>query len=82
MERRLVADYFELVERLSRELGPVTLPVAIELARLPQEIRGFGHVKHAAAERADTRRAALLERLERAAAGEVSEPSTRLRAEA
>ncbi len=65
MERRLIAEYFDLVERVSCDLGPDTLPVAIELARLPQDIRGFGHVKHAAAERADQRRAALLDRLER-----------------
>ncbi|MFN3547263.1 MAG: indolepyruvate ferredoxin oxidoreductase family protein [Mesorhizobium sp.] len=65
MERRLIAEYFELVERLSRDLVPATLPVAIELAGLPLDIRGFGHVKHAAAERANQRRAVLLDRMER-----------------
>jgi indolepyruvate ferredoxin oxidoreductase len=67
------------VERLSRDLGPETLPVANELARLPEEIRGFGHVKHAAAERVDKQRTALLERLEKARAGNAPASAALLR---
>ena len=48
-----------------------TLASAIELARLPVEIRGFGHVKAAAAARAARREAELLERFR---AGEAPAP--------
>jgi indolepyruvate ferredoxin oxidoreductase len=44
-ERRLIAEYeatvAELLERLSRE----TQPLAVEIASVPEHIRGFGHVK-------------------------------------
>ena len=59
-ERRLIVDYFALVDELSARLTSDNLAVATELARLPEEIRGYGHVKHAAVERFEKRRAALL----------------------
>jgi indolepyruvate ferredoxin oxidoreductase len=37
-------------------------PTAVELAALPLEIRGFGHVKQANLNRAKTKEAALLTR--------------------
>jgi indolepyruvate ferredoxin oxidoreductase len=48
--------------------------VALELARLPEQIRGFGPVKAASVERAEARRAQLLEALS-------SETATRAAAE-
>jgi indolepyruvate ferredoxin oxidoreductase len=60
LERRLIADYEamldEVIERLTRD----THGVAVELATLPQDIRGYGPVKQAAAEVADARREELL----------------------
>ncbi|MBH9551399.1 indolepyruvate ferredoxin oxidoreductase family protein [Inhella gelatinilytica] len=47
MERQLVADYETLVQELILGLRPDTLDTAVQLARLPERIRGYGHVKHA-----------------------------------
>jgi indolepyruvate ferredoxin oxidoreductase len=44
-ERRLIQEYEELVQRLVAEIVPANHPVAVELASLPERIRGFGHVK-------------------------------------
>jgi indolepyruvate ferredoxin oxidoreductase len=44
-ERRLIADYEHLVEAILAGLAPANHAAAIELASLPDKIRGFGHVK-------------------------------------
>ncbi|HEY5897099.1 MAG TPA: indolepyruvate ferredoxin oxidoreductase family protein [Burkholderiales bacterium] len=44
-ERRLIAQYEETIERLLARLSPANHAFAIQLASLPEEIRGFGHVK-------------------------------------
>ncbi len=62
-ERRLIEDYVALVGELATDLSPATLPVATELARLPDAIRGYGPVKEAAIAEAEARKAALLEAL-------------------
>ncbi|MEL6477966.1 MAG: indolepyruvate ferredoxin oxidoreductase family protein [Pseudomonadota bacterium] len=62
MERRMIADYEALAEELLA--APEAMrPVAIELARLPLKIRGFGHVKERNAKAAAEERAALLTQL-------------------
>jgi indolepyruvate ferredoxin oxidoreductase len=43
-ERRLIAEYRTLVERLLAGLSPVTQGAAVRLAALPEKIRGYGHV--------------------------------------
>jgi indolepyruvate ferredoxin oxidoreductase len=45
MERRLIADYRATVEELLRGLTAEKLPLAAEIARIPEDIRGYGHVK-------------------------------------
>ncbi len=60
MERRLIADYFALVDDLSGRLTSANITAATELARLPEEVRGYGHVKHAAVDRYEKRKAALI----------------------
>jgi indolepyruvate ferredoxin oxidoreductase len=60
MERRMIREYRKLATELMAGLTPASAPVAIELARLPLKIRGFGHVKEAAARRAAEEREALL----------------------
>ncbi len=45
MERRLISEYEELVEHVTQTLRPERLDLAVELARLPDGVRGFGHVK-------------------------------------
>jgi indolepyruvate ferredoxin oxidoreductase len=52
LERQLAEAYGRMIERLCADLGPETLDAAVALADLPQEIRGFGLVKEAAAEAA------------------------------
>ncbi|HLT77896.1 MAG TPA: indolepyruvate ferredoxin oxidoreductase family protein [Ferrovibrio sp.] len=44
-ERQLVEDYFALINELSAGLSPENHALAVQLAALPEEIRGFGHVK-------------------------------------
>ena len=44
-ERALIGEYEALVDELLQGLAPHNHGVAIELASLPDEIRGFGHVK-------------------------------------
>ncbi|CDZ25823.1 indolepyruvate ferredoxin oxidoreductase family protein [Neorhizobium galegae] len=60
MERKLIADYFDLVTELSTRLDASNHALAIEIAGLPDMVRGFGHVKHASVERFEKRKADLL----------------------
>ncbi|MFN7663843.1 MAG: indolepyruvate ferredoxin oxidoreductase family protein [Inhella sp.] len=45
MERALIQQYRATVEAILARLSAERLPQALELARLPEDIRGFGHVK-------------------------------------
>ncbi|RAK62867.1 indolepyruvate ferredoxin oxidoreductase family protein [Phenylobacterium kunshanense] len=47
MERQLVRDFEVQVDRLAAGLTPGRLPLAVQIAEVPQAIRGFGHVKEA-----------------------------------
>ncbi|CDZ70094.1 2-oxoacid ferredoxin oxidoreductase [Neorhizobium galegae bv. orientalis] len=60
MERQLIADYFDLVTELSAGLDIGNHALAVELAGLPDMVRGFGHVKLASVERFEKRKADLL----------------------
>ena len=60
LERRLIRDYESTLETLLTHLTGDNLETAITLARLPEEIRGFGYIKQAAAEQAAIRQQALL----------------------
>ena len=62
-ERQLLAAYETLIDRLAATLTPGTLKTATDLAALPAEIRGFGHVKVASMVKVEGRRAALLREL-------------------
>ncbi len=44
-ERRLVADYFSRMNAVAAELTPKNHAAAIALASVPEQIRGYGHVK-------------------------------------
>ncbi|MGX5883218.1 indolepyruvate ferredoxin oxidoreductase family protein [Burkholderia gladioli] len=44
-ERALIGEYVALVETILAGLTPERLPLALELAKLPDGIRGYGHVK-------------------------------------
>ena len=61
-ERRLIAEYEAVLDEIERDLSPENHDAAVELARLPLEIRGFGHVKEANLKRAKAKEAELLAR--------------------
>ncbi|MEP7302586.1 MAG: indolepyruvate ferredoxin oxidoreductase family protein [Caldimonas sp.] len=44
-ERALIAEYRASLEEVLRTLGPANLALAVEIARVPEMIRGYGHVK-------------------------------------
>ncbi|NUS38388.1 MAG: indolepyruvate ferredoxin oxidoreductase family protein [Lysobacter sp.] len=60
MERQLVRDYFDLIDTLLPALHADNLALAVELASIPEQIRGYGHVKEAHLHKAKAREAALL----------------------
>ena len=66
-ERELVREYLALVNELSQTLTEQNLAVAIELASLPDDIRGFGHVKERNLRAAQARRGDLLDNYRTAA---------------
>jgi indolepyruvate ferredoxin oxidoreductase len=51
MERNLIVEYRDMIASLLITLDTRRLPIAAELASLPEKIRGFGHVKALAVER-------------------------------
>jgi len=51
MERALINEYHAMIEGLLAGLNADTVANAIAPARLPEQVRGFGHVKQAAAAR-------------------------------
>ena len=58
-ERALIADYAALIRALAPRLAAHNLDLAVALARLPDDIRGFGPIKTANADKAEARRAEL-----------------------
>ncbi len=63
-ERQLIADYEDDVALILARLAPATHDAAVELASLPEKIRGFGHVKAASIGLARKRRDELRRDLE------------------
>ena len=61
-ERALIEEYFETVDELLSGLCPANLALAVEIASVPDRIRGYGHVKARNVAEAEAERAALLER--------------------
>ncbi len=45
MERQLVSDYEKMVQQLASSLNTKNHAAAMKLAALPEQLRGFGHVK-------------------------------------
>jgi indolepyruvate ferredoxin oxidoreductase len=45
MERQLIADYAETMQRLIPKIEPANIETIETIASLPKRIRGFGHVK-------------------------------------
>jgi indolepyruvate ferredoxin oxidoreductase len=60
VERRLIADYRALVEELLAGLTLDNHALAVEIARIPEQIRGYGHVKQRRLDATKQREAELL----------------------
>jgi indolepyruvate ferredoxin oxidoreductase len=67
LERRLIADYETVIGEVLAVLSPENHALAIEIARSPEQIRGFGHIKARSVEKAKAREAELLILLRHAA---------------
>jgi indolepyruvate ferredoxin oxidoreductase len=59
-ERRLIADYEATVQELLESLDRANRTTAVEIAAIPERIRGFGHVKRRHLNEAKRREAELL----------------------
>jgi indolepyruvate ferredoxin oxidoreductase len=61
-ERELIVQYGVLLQQLLANLQPQNIELAVEIAALPQKIRGFGPIKMAAIEQFQEQQKTLLER--------------------
>jgi indolepyruvate ferredoxin oxidoreductase len=59
-ERALIAEYFATVDELLGRLNRENLALAVEIASLPEQIRGYGHVKDKHLAKVQPRRDELL----------------------
>jgi len=62
-ERALIREYEAMIDEVLARLDARNHSLAVELAWLPEHIRGFGHVKAASVQAAREQRAQLLEKL-------------------
>ena len=60
MERALIGEFEATVETLLAKLTADNLALAVDIAELPQTMRGFGHIKSANVDKAKAREADLL----------------------
>lgn len=61
-ERALIREYRELIAQLLPDLTPERHELAVQIAKVPLDIRGFGHVKHGNIVAAKSRQEQLLAR--------------------
>ena len=59
MERGLIAEYEQTIDSLLEDLNRENHALAVEIAALPEQIRGFGHVKEASLAKANLHSAKL-----------------------
>jgi len=62
MERRLIGEYRRTVENMLNDLSAANYDVSVQIAELPMQMRGFGHVKLANIEKAKEEEKRLLSR--------------------
>jgi indolepyruvate ferredoxin oxidoreductase len=63
MERQLIVDYKRTIEQLLTSLNTDNLALCTQVARIPEEIRGYGHVKEKHWQAAKQKEAQLLTQL-------------------
>jgi len=66
-ERALIGEYRAAIDELLAGLSAERLPLALEIARIPEEIRGYGHVKERHLKAARVKWQSLTEQWRRAA---------------
>jgi indolepyruvate ferredoxin oxidoreductase len=67
-ERQLIADYERTIEEVLAALSHDTHGLAVDIASIPEQIRGYGHIKEAHLARAKAREAELMAALRSPAA--------------
>ncbi|MEO8935332.1 MAG: DUF6537 domain-containing protein, partial [Burkholderiaceae bacterium] len=60
-ERALIVEYESTITMMLAKLDATNLAAAVAVANIPEEIRGYGHVKEANLAKAAALRAGLLE---------------------
>ena len=60
MERQLIVDYRSTLEELINDLNPSNYELAVDIAKVPEYIRGYGHVKEEHFAKAKVRKDDLL----------------------
>jgi indolepyruvate ferredoxin oxidoreductase len=60
MERQLIAEYFATIDELLGRLDHDNHALAVQIAAIPEQIRGYGHIKDANVAKAATERDTLL----------------------
>ena len=63
LEQKLRSDYEELIAEIIEKLTPANYEAAIELALMPEHIRGYGHIKAQHVEAVSERKNILLKQL-------------------
>ena len=61
----MIADYRQMIDELLPSLRRDNLALAVEIARVPEDIRGYGHVKARHLEPALAKACKLMEQLAR-----------------
>jgi indolepyruvate ferredoxin oxidoreductase len=67
-ERRLIGEYIDTMTEVLGKLSLQNHAMAVQIAALPEQIRGFGHVKEKNLQRVKTREASLLANFRKPAA--------------
>ncbi|OYW82610.1 MAG: hypothetical protein B7Z26_02790, partial [Asticcacaulis sp. 32-58-5] len=63
LERQMIDDYRVLITRLSAAFNPAKADIYLALARLPEAVRGFGHIKLNSIQDMKSQRDTLMARL-------------------
>ena len=62
LERRLIDEYEATISTLVDAMSPGNRALAVQIAQVPEDIRGYGHIKEASIAAAKTREADLLKK--------------------
>jgi len=73
-ERALIGEYQDLLEEVMVDLTPATHALAVEIAQVPDQIKGFGHVKERHLRAARSRWASLMAQWRSARSAAVAPP--------